>query len=425
MKGRWPQLKQIGKWTILVLLLLNLSVVIIGLAQAQAVRAEAKKWQQAMQQQLVGWQKLNPNNWLTGAAQKLDGLDWQSLLAARADQVEEWAQTIINAYRPINEYLSRPVLNQERLFVWWQKRPLAGDYLVAGINKIYSWPLRQIILPVTAVKNQLVENNITKLIFHRGQVAGESAQLDRETKNAAAVNNQINLNSIKIGLWTFGNQIKNKFLTLPKELLKRGLFGRFDNQQKQIVDREIQTANQPTAVTSNITRVVQPVIQREIQVKEKVIEIEKVREVEKLVYPDKTENNATSDFLSRNNMTTGVAGGLWRGDNRFGGTISFEPGTIIDFSGTNIFNWPFSLGGTSVNVVSLGGSTGASGSGSGSSGVSDHGALTGLTDDDHPQYGDLSQNEVATGAWTFSGDLNVADATSTGSINISGSLGLN
>jgi len=34
-------------------------------------------------------------------------------------------------------------------------------------------------------------------------------------------------------------------------------------------------------------------------------------------------------------------------------------------------------------------------------GKTDHGALDGLTDDDHTQYGNLSQDESVTGAWTF------------------------
>lgn len=37
--------------------------------------------------------------------------------------------------------------------------------------------------------------------------------------------------------------------------------------------------------------------------------------------------------------------------------------------------------------------------GGGGGGTSDHGLLTGLGDDDHPQYGALGQNEVVTGSW--------------------------
>lgn len=47
-------------------------------------------------------------------------------------------------------------------------------------------------------------------------------------------------------------------------------------------------------------------------------------------------------------------------------------------------------------------------SGSGSGGASDHGALTGLLDDDHPQYGHLSQDESVTGVWNFSTSLTVS-----------------
>lgn len=39
-------------------------------------------------------------------------------------------------------------------------------------------------------------------------------------------------------------------------------------------------------------------------------------------------------------------------------------------------------------------------------GITDHGALTGLGDDDHPQYGALAQNETVTGAWTFNANVN-------------------
>jgi hypothetical protein len=42
----------------------------------------------------------------------------------------------------------------------------------------------------------------------------------------------------------------------------------------------------------------------------------------------------------------------------------------------------------------------------GGGGVTDHGALTGLADDDHPQYGALAQNETVGGIWTHSAKLN-------------------
>jgi hypothetical protein len=48
---------------------------------------------------------------------------------------------------------------------------------------------------------------------------------------------------------------------------------------------------------------------------------------------------------------------------------------------------------------------GASSIPGGGGGVTDHGALTGLSDDDHPQYGLLDSAEVITGQWTF--DLSI------------------
>jgi hypothetical protein len=44
----------------------------------------------------------------------------------------------------------------------------------------------------------------------------------------------------------------------------------------------------------------------------------------------------------------------------------------------------------------------------GSGGVTDHGALTGLSDDDHPQYGHLSQNESVSGIWNFPNGVTVS-----------------
>jgi hypothetical protein len=41
-------------------------------------------------------------------------------------------------------------------------------------------------------------------------------------------------------------------------------------------------------------------------------------------------------------------------------------------------------------------------------GVTDHGALTGLDDDDHPQYGQLTAAETAAGIWNFSNGLTVS-----------------
>jgi hypothetical protein len=46
----------------------------------------------------------------------------------------------------------------------------------------------------------------------------------------------------------------------------------------------------------------------------------------------------------------------------------------------------------------------------GGGGVTDHGALTGLADDDHPQYGALAQAETVAALWTFSAGLQLAAA---------------
>jgi hypothetical protein len=40
--------------------------------------------------------------------------------------------------------------------------------------------------------------------------------------------------------------------------------------------------------------------------------------------------------------------------------------------------------------------------------TTDHGALSGLGDDDHPQYGQLSDNETASGTWNFANGLTVS-----------------
>jgi hypothetical protein len=44
-------------------------------------------------------------------------------------------------------------------------------------------------------------------------------------------------------------------------------------------------------------------------------------------------------------------------------------------------------------------------------GVTDHGALTGLSDDDHPQYPLLASPETISGAWTFSDTVTLTDAS--------------
>jgi hypothetical protein len=45
---------------------------------------------------------------------------------------------------------------------------------------------------------------------------------------------------------------------------------------------------------------------------------------------------------------------------------------------------------------------------SGGGGVTDHGALTGLADDDHPQYGALAQAETVAALWTFGAGIRLA-----------------
>ncbi len=61
----------------------------------------------------------------------------------------------------------------------------------------------------------------------------------------------------------------------------------------------------------------------------------------------------TSDFIMKNFFTTGKVGASLVGDNFVSGTLAFAPGTIIDFSGTNVFNWPhtYSGGGTDFSIV--------------------------------------------------------------------------
>lgn len=47
-------------------------------------------------------------------------------------------------------------------------------------------------------------------------------------------------------------------------------------------------------------------------------------------------------------------------------------------------------------------------SGTGGGGVTDHGNLTGLGDDDHPQYGLVASNETISGVWDFTNSLTVS-----------------
>lgn len=64
-------------------------------------------------------------------------------------------------------------------------------------------------------------------------------------------------------------------------------------------------------------------------------------------------------------------------------------------------------GGTEIRITADGSVSGATGTGGGG-GVSDHGALTGLSDDDHPQYGLVGSAESVTAVWSFSEGLKVS-----------------
>ncbi len=63
--------------------------------------------------------------------------------------------------------------------------------------------------------------------------------------------------------------------------------------------------------------------------------------------------------------------------------------------------------GRAVQLTS-GGAVNATVTGGGGGGVTDHGALTGLSDDDHPQYGALAQAESVAALWSFTEGLQVS-----------------
>lgn len=62
--------------------------------------------------------------------------------------------------------------------------------------------------------------------------------------------------------------------------------------------------------------------------------------------------------------------------------------------------------GVAVQLTTLG-VVNATVAGGGTGGVTDHGALTGLADDDHPQYGALAQAESVASVWSFTEGLKV------------------
>jgi len=114
------------------------------------------------------------------------------------------------------------------------------------------------------------------------------------------------------------------------------------------------TNNLPTTI-QNITNT-QPVIEREVKTVEQVKVIERVintiERVETIVYNngpakdnDNLENNNPSKFIKKNFLEAGFDSAEFVGDTKFDGTVSFEPGTVIDFSGTHMFNLPFTTGG--------------------------------------------------------------------------------
>ena len=85
----------------------------------------------------------------------------------------------------------------------------------------------------------------------------------------------------------------------------------------------------------------------------------------------------------------------------------FDPSADETVTGS----WNFS---SSLTVSGIPVSTGTGGGG-----VSDHGALTGLADNDHPQYGQLADTETVTGAWDFSTSLTVSGSpVSTGTLTV-------
>ncbi|MFA5048033.1 MAG: tail fiber domain-containing protein [Patescibacteria group bacterium] len=111
---------------------------------------------------------------------------------------------------------------------------------------------------------------------------------------------------------------------------------------------------------------------------------------------------SATNFLKNNNFLTGREGTRIDGDSIFGGTLSFKKGTIIDFSGAHIFNGPFNQS----TFISTGRSAGSSGGTTG--GVTDHGALSGLGDNDHPQYPLKAGDEIISGGWTFFNTTTIA-----------------
>src|SRR3989338_5178893 len=115
-----------------------------------------------------------------------------------------------------------------------------------------------------------------------------------------------------------------------------------------------QTATSTTAIITQIvnSNQVREVINRELRetVKREIQVVEKVKTIEtkEIVYRDAPAaqtpavSAAPSQFLQNNLRLANDPGKYLLGDNAFGGTISFDKGTIIDFTGVHVFNWPIS-----------------------------------------------------------------------------------
>ncbi|MFA5029871.1 MAG: hypothetical protein WC518_04045, partial [Patescibacteria group bacterium] len=286
----------------------------------------------------------------------------------------------------------------------------------------------------------LIKNDLAKgwaaLKNRPGQVAGESVQAGQEKNQPASKTDK---KSFQAEVRAWGNQLIGQLAWWKKTIenwwqkektetngdLSKPSAG-FDNLF-QTTAGNADTKNSLLTVAKEMIQPlpsaeVLPTITKQPEKKEtarpavienkpiKIVErvVEKVKEIEKLVYLDKKEEPIVpaNNFLENNNFLTGIKGEFLQGDNRFGGTLSFAPNTIIDFGGARIFNWPFFQ-----QPVGAGASGGGSSSGSSASGVTDHGALTGLSDDDHTQYGALAQNETVSGAWTFTGDVDISSST--------------
>lgn len=72
--------------------------------------------------------------------------------------------------------------------------------------------------------------------------------------------------------------------------------------------------------------------------------------------------------------------------------------------------------------ITLVGAVNAAVSGGGGGGVTDHGALTGLSDDDHPQYPLAASAETISGDWTFTGIVKLTKEYAAGTLPAASTL---